>query len=502
MATVIRNASWGVVWDEAAGRHAYARDIDIAFEDAAAGGRIVHVGPGYATAEGDTEIDGRDLMVMPGLVNIHTHPTSEPLLRGLTEERKSRQFFMSTLYEFIMLVGRSQRTMTLEESEAAGLPVHEHHDEGARRAAAKLAVWEMLKSGVTTFVDYSPMRPAWVEDLSPIGIRTCYAPSFRSGNWYTPNGREVMYDWDEPAGIRAFHEAMEFLDGIAGMDDDMHLSMVAPGQIDTCTPELLRLAHEQAHQRNLPWTVHTSQSVVEFREMMRRHGVTPVAWLEGLGLLSDHLILGHAIFLDHHSWIRWPDHEDLGRLVRHGVSVAHCPNQFARGGVTLEHFGRYVKEGVRMAIGTDTHPHNMLDEMRWAAVLAKVASADVDGASAASVFHAATVGGAEVLRRPDLGRLATGCKADLVLVDLTSPFMQPARDPLRSLLFSAQDRAVRDVYVNGSCVVRGGAPLTIDVAEAADELTRGQARALPGIPHRDYAKRTPEEAFPLALPWL
>ena len=500
MITVIRNAEWAIAWDRAQMRHAYFQGIDIAFR----GDTLIHVGPGFEPDPGEMveTRPGRGLMVMPGLVNAHSHPTSEPFLRGLTEERKSRQFFMSTLYEYIQLVGRSQKNLTLAESQAGTVDPAQAQDEAARRAAARLAVWEMLKSGVTTVMDYSPMRPAWVEDMADIGIRTVFAPSFRSGTWYTPNGREVLYDWDAAAGRRMFAEAMDFLDTIAARGDPLHTGMVAPGQIDTCLPDLIRDAHAEATRRSLPLTIHASQSVVEFREIMRRHGVTPLAWLEELGVLDHRMTVGHAIFVDAHSWIRWPDCEDLDRLAASGAAIAHCPNQFARGGVTLEWLARYRAAGVPVSIGTDTHPHNMLDEMRWAAVLAKVAARDVDGASAAQVFEAATVGGARSVGRDDIGRLAPGAKADLVLVDLSHPMMQPARDPLRGLLFSAQDRAVRDVYVGGRHLVADGEVLTIDPGASAAEVAAGQTRALAHVPERDWAGRSAEEAFPLALPTM
>ncbi len=495
--THIRAADWAIVWDADAAAHRYARDVDVAFDDSG----ILHVGPGYVapeTAEVAT-VDGRGLMVMPGLIDAHSHPTAEPFMRGLSEERKSRQFFMSTLYEFIQLVGRSPKTATLDEMSGSTM-AHMAHDEGTRRAAARLAMYEMLKSGVTTVMDYSPMRPGWVEDIDAIGIRTVFAPSFRSGTWYTPNGRNVLYDWDEAAGERAFTEAMTFLDGIAASGNPLHHALVACGQVDTCTPDLIRAAHAEAVSRNLPMTIHASQSVVEFREMMSRHGMTPLAWLESLGVLDRHMTIGHAIFVDEHSWIRWPDHDDIDRLARSGASVAHCPNQFARGGVTLEWLNRYLDRGINVAIGTDTFPHNMLDEMRWAAVLAKVASRDVDGASSASVFACATTGGAKALMQDRLGRLDPGCVSDVVTVDITHPMMQPARDPLRGLLFSAQDRAVRDVWVGGRKVVDNGTVLTIDVESACATLTAGQAHGLKDVPKRDWAGRSAEEAFPLALP--
>lgn len=500
MITLIRNAEVAIAWDEAAQRHAYARNVDVAFDE----GGILFVGTGYAPPNGAevTVIAGGGRLVMPGLINAHCHPTSEPFLRGLTEERKSRQFFMSTLYEFIQLVGRSPKTATLEEMKTGSVSAHLSHDEETRRAAARVAIWEMLKSGATTLMDYSPIRPEWIEDIQSAGVRCVFAPSFRSGTWYTPNGREVLYEWDEAAGERAFAEAMEFLDTVEAQQNPLFSTLVACGQIDTCVPDLIQSAHREAVRRDRPMTIHASQSVVEFREMMRRHGMTPLAWLESLGVLDARMTIGHAIFIDEHSWIRWPDHDDLDRLALSGASVAHCPNQFARGGVTMEWLGRYTARGINIAIGTDTFPHNMLDEMRWAAILAKVAARDVDGASAATVFECATIGGARSLFLPRAGKLAPGAVADVVIADLTHPMMQPARDPLRSLLFSAQDRVVRDVFIAGRQVVQDGHVLTIDIDDAIATLTRGQARGLDDVPRRDWANRSAAEAFPLALPEL
>jgi cytosine/adenosine deaminase-related metal-dependent hydrolase len=196
-----------------------------------------------------------------------------------------------------------------------------------------------------------------------------------------------------------------------------------------------------------------------------------------------------------------PDHIDLDVIADTGTSVAHCPNQFARGGMVLQHFGKYVKRGVNMGIGTDTFPHNMVDEMRWALVVAKIASADIGSTSLGEVFTAATVGGAKALGRDDIGRLATGCKADFSLIDLNHWSMQPARDPLKSLVFTALERPITDVWVAGRQVVRDGQVLTIDVPAQLAALTEGQARNMRGIPERDWAKRSPEEAFPMSLGW-
>lgn len=481
-----------VAWDGE--QHVYLKGADLAFDESG----IRFVGHGFAD-HADEVIDGRSRLVMPGFVNIHCHPTSEPLQRGLTEERKSRKLGMSTIYEYLQLVGRSNKTKTLADSVASKDP-QIFEDSQTRTAASHVAFAELLQSGVTTVVDYSPNRVNWLDDVAAIGIRACIAPSFRSAGWYTTNGHEVLYRWDEEAGRQAFDEAMRVLDAVKQHPCDRLFGMVAPGQIDTCTEHLLRDAKAAARERNLPMTLHAAQSVVEFREMMRRHGKTPIEWLEHLGLLDERFIVGHGIFLDHHSWLNWPDRNDLDRLAKSGASIAHCPNQFARGGVVLETFGSYRKRGINIGIGTDTFPHNFIDEMRWAIILCKVAQRDVDATGAADMYHCATVGGANALGRPDLGRLAVGCKADIVLADTSHPHLQPLRDPLRGLIFSALERPIRDVYVDGRQLVREGKVLTIDVAKAAAILNEGQKRALMGVAERDWAKRTADEAFPLALP--
>jgi cytosine/adenosine deaminase-related metal-dependent hydrolase len=111
-------------------------------------------------------------------------------------------------------------------------------------------------------------------------------------------------------------------------------------------------------------------------------------------------------------------------------------------------------------------------------------------------FEAATVGGAKILRRPDLGRIAPGCKADFSLVDMSHPYMQPAIEPVRSLIFSASDRAIRHVYIDGHQVVRDGQVLTVDVESMTEQLVAGQARRIATVPSRDWAGRTADQLAP------
>lgn len=470
----VKNADWVVAWDASSRRHAYLEHGDVVF----ASDTLTFVGRDYS-GRADETIDGRGLMVMPGLIDVHSHPCLEASYRGIREEHGVPEMYMSGLFE------------------RAG--AYWPDDEG-KLACAEAAYCELLRSGVTTLVDISGDYPGWVGLIARSGLRGVLAPSYASSRWVVRRSHLLEYEWNETAGRRAFEEAVRLCDDLAKHPSGRLSGMISPAQIDTCTEDLLRDSVAAARERGLPFTVHCAQAVGEFYEMVRRHGITPIQWAHQIGLSGPGTLLGHALFIDEHSWLHWWSKKDIGIMADTGTSVAHCPTPFARYGHTLEHFGKYHQAGVNLGIGTDTVPQNLIEEMRWATVLARIAAEDIRAAEMADVFHAATAGGARALLREDLGRLAPGAKADLVLVDLKNPWMMPARDPLRSLIFHAADRAVRDVYVDGEQVVANGRVLTLDQAGALERLTAAQRRMEASVPARDARGRRSTEITPLSLP--
>ena len=471
--TLIRNASFVVAWDAAAKAHVYMPDADVAYED----GVIRFVGRSYEGVA-DTVIDGRGFMAMPGLVNIHTHPSSEPMNKGLTDEVGSPRLYNSSLYEF--------------------LPIF-RPDSAAVADCVRVALSELLLSGVTTVADLSMAHPGWLDLLAESGLRVCVAPMFRSGRWLTKNGHAVEYEWNEAAGEKAMEEAFQLIQRAEQHPSGRLFGMVVPAQIDTCTEQLLRESGQEAQRRGLSWQIHAAQSVSEFHEITRRHGYTPIGWLDHLGLLNERAIIGHGIFVDDHPSTPWHTHTDVARMAETGTTVAHCPTVFARRGITLKDIGRYRRAGVNVGIGTDTFPHNMLDEMRLAAYLARTQANDVRTLSGADLLEAATVNGARALGRDDIGRLAPNCRADIVLVDVTLPRMRPGRDPLRSLIYSAGDRAVHTVIVDGQVVVDDGKLLTMDYAAAAEHLHEAQQEVMAKVPSLDWGRRHVDEVSPLII---
>ncbi|MCJ9708969.1 amidohydrolase family protein, partial [Bordetella hinzii] len=181
-------------------------------------------------------------------------------------------------------------------------------------------------------------------------------------------------------------------------------------------------------------------------------------------------------------------------------SVAHCPTVFMRRGMALRDFGRYRRAGINLGIGTDTYPHNMIEEMRHVGYLARLMAQTPRATTTGEVFHAATVGGAQALGRKDIGRLAVGARADLVLVDMTHHLMRPSRDPVRSLVYAAADRAVHTVYIDGRRVVHKGEVASLDYRHAAAEVDAAQRRAEALVPERDLvAHRSALEMSPLSF---
>ncbi|MDX6748599.1 amidohydrolase family protein [Geminicoccaceae bacterium 1502E] len=473
MITCIRRLPWLIGYDDTVGSHSYLKDGDLAFEN----GTILQVGGHYEGAV-DKQVDGRNFCAMPGLINAHTHPSNQPSFRGVREDLGNPNFYQSGLYD-----GRTAFVADVDQ----------------RRWNARMAYWEMLKSGVTTVVDMSFPYPGWIDAASDSGLRVYVAPLFQDRKWSTADGIRLHYLPEAVSGEKALQAALDLI-ALAERDGSGRLvGLVAPMAVDVCEPGLIKDGLAAARRLGRPFQLHVGESVLEFQEMTRRNGKTQVQWLDELELLGPDVILGHGLFLGHHPWLHWDFRGDIGILARHQVSVSHCPTVFGRYGITLDSFGGYARAGINMSIGTDTHPHNMIEEMRHAAIHARIAEGRISGGLTADVFNAATLGGARALMREDIGRLAPGARADIVLLDLSSPWMQPIYDPVRCLVHTAADRAVSDVYVDGRLVVDGGEVATMAIDEVARHVSAMQAKAVERASTLDHSGRAAQQIAPMSF---
>jgi cytosine/adenosine deaminase-related metal-dependent hydrolase len=444
-------------------------------------GRIVSVGPRRADrAEADETFEAGDGILTPGLISTHAHIGGSPLDRSFIEDRGNPQFFYSGLFELLPVRGAAQ-------------------DEDATRACVDFSMAELLRGGVTTVMEIGGSSEYVAARAADYGLRVYVGLAFRSGRWLTRDGRRVEWEWDEEQGRHGLARAIELHKQHDGAHGDLVRCFFSPAQVDTCTPDLLKASKRAADERGRPWQVHASQSVVEFNEMLARHGKTPIAWLSDLGVLGPNAILGHAIVTGGSSWTNYPA-GDVAIMADAGCSVAHAVWVFARRGIAMESFDAYRRAGVNLSLGTDTNPQSVIEAMRWAAVVSKIVERQTEATTAAHVFDAATLGGAKALGRDDLGRIAPGARADLVLWKGASWGMTPLRDPVKNIVYNATAEDVDRVWVDGRLVVEGGRVRAADERAVLAALQAAGERMWPRMRQFDWAGRDADALSPQSYP--
>lgn len=455
-------------------RHRYLLNGELVYQ----GEDIIYVGKQYE-GEVDETIEATGKVVSPGFISTHAHLFESPMDRSFVEDRGNPQFYFSGLYEY--LPARAQAM-----------------DRDMLRVCLAYSLAELLRSGTTTVVEIGPFGEDLLPQIPVLGNRVYYGQVYRSGRWYTPDGKQVLYEWNDDRGVEWMNRALTFIQEYDGACDGLVRGILSPVQVDTCKEELLLKSQEWAQKLNIPVTIHVSQSVVEFNEMLRRHGKTPLAWLRDIGFLKENVILGHAIIIGGTSWTNYPA-GDLDIIVESGCSVAHAPWVFARRGVLMESFYRYLRAGVNMTLATDTCPQNMIQAMRWAAVLSKAVERNTESTTAADVFNAATLGGARALGRDDLGRLCAGAKADIVVFSGDSINMVPMRDPVKNIVYSAEMEDVETVIINGRVVVENGVVTGEDQRELNRKVQEAAGRMWSRVATHDWARRSADELSPMTF---
>jgi 5-methylthioadenosine/S-adenosylhomocysteine deaminase len=472
--TLIR-ARWIIAHDGR--RHRILKEGELVWE----GSEILYVGKHYPGPV-DEVLDAGNAIVSPGLISTHAHLCTSPFDRSFMEDCGSPQFFFSGLYDYF-----PARTGPMTKE--------------IFRTGLKYSLAELLRSGTTTVVDIGPWEKSLVDLVPVFGNRVYVGRGFRSGEWYTPDGNQMKYRWFDDQGMGRLEEAVKLIEACDGAHGGLVKGILAPGQADTCTEELLARTQEWAGRLKVPVTIHSSQTVLELTEMLRRTGRTSLAWLRDIGFLQSHVLVGHAIFIGGSSWSNYPP-GDLKILSETGCSVAHAPWVFARRGMVMESFSRYMEAGVQMTLGTDTCPQNMLQAMRWAAVLSKVEDRSPCTARASDVFDAATVNGARALGRDDLGRLCPGAKADLVIFSGESMNMVPLRDPVKNIVYYAETEDVKAVIVNGRTVLKDGKLPGMEIDDLNRQLQSAGETIWANVSPYDWARRSVDDLSPLSYePW-
>lgn len=415
------------------------------------GDRIIHVG-GRFGGRVDEEVDASGYLVMPGLVDAHA--LIDIGIHLLLWDRERDEGYRPRWY-----VEGEDYAFTPRQVEAG----------------AEAMMTMLLRSGVTTFLGVNAMvfkrwhdepwePPLYAGVANRLGLRAYLSHHFRSSVPITgdPVDDELV---DEPRGFEGLEKNIEFVRASQRGDFGPRVhGLLFPYTQDTVSSELLRATREAADELGVGWRMHFAQSPAELQSTLARTGRTPIERLADLDVLGPDVLLTHCLYGRGHAGGPWVSDAELGLLAQAGVTVGHTPWIYLFGGRTLHSFGRYLKAGVGVALGTDTYPGDMLQEMRVAAQLGKVSEA-VDGATppvastgatARTAFDAATLGAARFLGRDDLGRLAAGAKADIVMVRTDTASFVPTLDPIRSLVYYASFRDVVNVWVDGRQVMFDG----------------------------------------------
>src|SRR5262249_605866 len=260
-------------------------------------------------------------------------------------------------------------------------------------------------------------------------------------------------------------------------------SILNAAQVETCSAPLLRACKDAARELDAPVHTHAGGNLIEFQRVMDEYGKTPIQLLADTGFLDDRTLVGHGVFTTAHPWSRYPFGDDLRVLAERGATVGHCPYKYAKMAMTLHSFQRYLDAGVNVAMGTDTFPMDMVSELRWASILAKITDGNYQVGLPRDVYNAATLAACKFLRRDDLGRLAPGAKADVLLINLDHLGAPVYADPIKALVESASGRDVDTVIVDGQILIQGGRTVHVDENEVyakAREATRTYWSHVPG----------------------
>ena len=405
--------------------------------------------------QADLVIDRPGRFVLPGLMNLHNHCFSEAIARSHAEDGVSKRNDQSIVYTVLLPLSKT------------GLDILTPDE---RLAVARMGIVQLLLGGATSVME--PFRnnlPEMFDAAAELGLRFWGAPYLfsasdpRAGAEGGVSYNTASTDGPDNAVDLATWNAL--FDKWHGQENGRISLAMSPHATDTCDPDLLRAATARARDLGVPITTHVAQSEGEVSTIARRwDGRTPAEYLDWLGVLGPDFLAAHCVY---------SSESDLVLMKARDVTVMNCPRVFARTGKTAS-FGRFEAAGLHTMVGTDGYNMDLLGEINAAGIVSKVTQGDARIATAPALLSAITEAGSVALNRPDLGRIAVGAKADLTLIDMTHPHLQPHYDPRRALVALANRANVETVIVDGRILVEDG---SFAIADGA-ALTEAGASAI------------------------
>jgi len=398
-------------------------------------GVISYTGPAAQAPEpGDEQvIDASGCVVLPGLVNAHTH-LAMTLFRGYADDMMLQEWLEDWIWP-------AEMRLRPEDVYWGSL----------------LGACEMLRFGVTCFNDMYHMPERTVAAAIDSGIRACPSGVLLG---FLPNAEQLL------------EEAIAFVDGLQQQNHPRIHPMLAPHAIYTCPDEMLLKVGEGARDTGVPIHIHLAETASEVKDSYDEHGESPVQHLNTLGLLDIPMLAAHCVHLSE---------DDIALLAEKQVGIAHCPTSNMKLASGFAPVPELLEAGAVVGLGTDGCASNnnldMLEEVHLTALLHKVHSGDPTTIPARTALAMATRLSAQALGLGNIiGTLEAGKRADIILIDMSSPHLQPPRDPVSHLVYAAHGSDVNTTIVEGQIVMNDGEILMVDEAEVIARATECAAR--------------------------
>lgn len=393
------------------------KDADIVIKD----GKIIDIGENKKNEYFGKTIVCKNKIAIPGLINTHTH-AAMTLLRGYGSDNPLKVW----LEEYIW--------------PAEGKFVsYEFVKDGS-----SIACYEMLRNGITTFVDMYFFEDAVAESIKTAKIRGVLCTGIL--DFPTPGAKSP----DE--GLKKTEDFIKQFE-----KDEYVYPCVGPHAPYTCSPDTLKKAMDLAEKYDVLFHIHVSETKHEVNEIKERYGETPVKHLDKIGVLNDRVLTAHMVH---------PTEEEIEILAKKGVKVAHCPESNLKLASGVAPIPKMLEAGITIGIGTDGTASNddldLIGEIATCAKLHKGVNLDPTVVNAKQALAMATIEGAKAVRLEDkIGSLEIGKLADIVFIDINDPHLQPIFDPYTHIVYSSTGKDVDTVIVNGNVVVSDKKVLTL-----------------------------------------
>jgi 5-methylthioadenosine/S-adenosylhomocysteine deaminase len=379
-------------------------------------------------------IDAKGGIIMPGLVNGHTH-AAMTLFRGLADDLPLMEWLNNYIF-----------------------PAESKIDSDFVYTGTLLACAEMILSGTTTFCDMYLFEGDAAKACKAAGMRSLMG--------------EVLYDFNSP-NYGSLENGFRFTEWLMNrwQDDPLISIAVEPHSLFTCSPKLLLEANELALRHQTPLIIHLAETEDESKYIEKTFGKRPVEHLNELGVLGPHLIACHCVHLNS---------EEIKLLCDKGVRVIHNPESNMKLSSGIAPVSEMILSGIKVGIGTDGCASNndldLMSEMDTAAKLHKIRTMDPTAMDALTVLKMATIGGAKALGMDSsIGSLEVGKKADLIIIDINKPHLTPMYNPYSHIVYSARGSDVVHSIINGRLVMYERELLTINIQslmEKANSLSK------------------------------